>query len=180
VWPVAACVSPQPWVQESSGRCGPVRSITHGNSAIGLLVSARNPSVHEQRLEGRYVIATQREEPDRAGCKERIEVEHGFRSLKDVLALWPIYPRVEPRVKAHIFVALLALLRQRSVTMRLKEAEADLSAPHALQVVEAIRLVEFKDGNPKRGSPYARQVLKALGITKTKPPVPAAGSYEIV
>jgi hypothetical protein len=112
-------------------------------------------------------------------------VEHGFRSWKDVLALWPIYHRVAPQVKAHMFVAFLALLLQRLLTKRLKEAEADLPAPHALQAVETIRLVEFKVGRQNRqgaskGSSYARQVLKSLGITKTKPRVPAAGSYEIV
>jgi transposase len=112
-------------------------------------------------------------------------VEHGFRSWKDVLALWPIYHRVEPRVKAHIFVAFLALLLQRLLTKRLKEAEADLSAPHALQAVETIQLVEFKVGRQNRqgasrDSSHARQLLKALGIRKTKPPVPAAGPHEVV
>jgi transposase len=144
---------------------------------------------HEQRLEGRYVIATSEKDVTAldavAWYKELIEVEHGFRSLKDVLALRPIYHRVEPRVKAHIFVAFLALLLQRLLTKRLKEAEADLSAPHALQAVETIRLVEFKVGRQKRqgasrGSVQAQQVLKALGITDTKPPVPAEGSRELM
>ncbi len=38
------------------------------------------------------------------------DVEQGFRQLKDVSAMRPIYHRVEHRVKAHIFVAALALL----------------------------------------------------------------------
>lgn len=144
---------------------------------------------HEQRLEGRYVIATSEKDVTAldavAWYKELLEVEHGFRSLKDVLALRPIYHRVEPRVKAHIFVAFLALLLQRLLTKRLKEAEVDLSAPHALQAVETIRVVEFHVGRQKRqgtsrGSAQARQVLKALGITETKPPVPAERSREIV
>jgi transposase len=143
----------------------------------------------EQRLEGRYVIATSEKDVTAldavAWYKELIEVEHGFRSLKDVLALRPIYHRVEPRVKAHIFVAFLALLLQRLLTKRLKEAEADLSAPHALQAVETIRLVEFKVGRQKRqgasrGSVQAEQVMKALGITDTKPPVPVEGSRELM
>jgi hypothetical protein len=82
-------------------------------------------------------------------------------------------------------VAFLALLLQRLLTKRLKEAEVDLSAPHALQAVETIRVVEFKVGRQKRqgtsrGSAQARQVLKALGVTETKPPVPAEGSRKIV
>jgi transposase len=143
----------------------------------------------EQRLEGRYVIATSEKDVTPldavAWYKDLIEVEHSFRSLKDVLALRPIYHRIEPRVKAHICVAFLALLLQRLLTKRLKEAKADLSAPHALQAVETIRLVEFKVGNQKRqgvstASAQARQVLKALGITETKPPEPADGPREVM
>ncbi len=143
----------------------------------------------EQRLEGRYVIATSEKDVAMldavAWYKDLIEVEHGFRSMKDVLALRPIYHRVEPRVKAHIFVAFLALLLQRLLAKRLREAETDLSAPHALQAAETIRLVQFKVGKQKRqgvstASAQARQVLQAVGITETKPPVPAEGPREVM
>ena len=102
-----------------------------------------------------------------------------------MLALRPIYHRVEPRVKAHIFVAFLALLLQRLLAKRLQEAETDLSAPHALQALETIRLVQFKVGKQKRqgvstASAQARQVLQAVGITETKPPVPAEGPREVM
>ncbi len=43
----------------------------------------------------------------------------------------PIYHQVEPRVKAHIFVAALALLVQRLLGRRLKEAGVDLSPERA-------------------------------------------------
>ena len=59
--------------------------------------------------------------------KELTDVESGFRQLKDVLAMRPIYHQIEPRVKAHIFVAALALLVQRLLGRRLKEARVDLS-----------------------------------------------------
>jgi transposase len=70
----------------------------------------------EQRLEGKYVIATSEKDCDAQAAvalyKQLIEVEHGFRHMKDVLALRPIYHQVEPRVRGHIFVAALALLLQ--------------------------------------------------------------------
>jgi hypothetical protein len=70
--------------------------------------------------------------------------------------------------RAKPFRPTWALLLQRLLTKRLKEAEADLSAPHALQAVETIRMVEFKVGRQKRqgasrGSPYAG-ILCALGV----------------
>ncbi len=55
------------------------------------------------------------------------DVESGFRQLKDVMAMRPIYHQVESRVKAHIFVAALALLVQRLLGRRLQEAGVDLS-----------------------------------------------------
>ena len=143
----------------------------------------------ELRLEGRYVIATSEKDVGLldavAWYKELTDVERSFRNMKDVLALRPIYHRVEPRVKAHIFVAFLALLLQRLLERRLRDANQDLSAPHALQAVESIHLVEFQvDGKGRRGvstaSPDARQVLKALALTDTKPPTPAEGPIAVV
>ena len=110
--------------------------------------------------------------------KDLTDVERGFRHLKDVLAVRPIWHRVEPRVRAHIFVAALALLLERFLERRLKEAGVDLSAPDALESVATIRLVTFHLAEqPVRrgvsgGCPRARQVLKALGICDLKPPTP--------
>jgi transposase len=143
----------------------------------------------EKRMEGKYVIATTEKDVDALEAvriyKELTEVERGFRHLKDVLALRPIYHRVAPRVKGHIFVAALALLLERLLERRLKETGVDLSAPEALEAMATIRLVTFRlPGQPVRrgvstGSPRARQVLKALGISDLKPPASAEGENEV-
>jgi transposase len=136
----------------------------------------------EKRLEGKYVVTTTEKDLDVLDVvrtyKDLTDVERGFRHLKDVLAVRPIYHRVESRVRAHIFVAALALLLERLLERRLKEAGVDLSAPDALEAVATVRWVTFHlVGQPVRrgvsgGSPYARQVLKALGISDRKPPTP--------
>jgi transposase len=143
----------------------------------------------EEQLEGKYVLMTSEKEFTAsqavAQYKELMELERGFRSLKDVLALRPIYHRVEPRVRAHIFVAALALLCQRLLEQRLRQAEVPLSAPEALQALETIRLVKFRlEGQPVRqgvsvGSPRAREVLKALGVSQLRPPMPAGSETEV-
>ena len=113
-----------------------------------------------------------------AQYKELMEVESGFRQLKDVLAMRPIYHRIEPRVKAHIFVAALALLVQRLLGRRLAESGLDLSPGRALQALSTIRLVRFRlEGQGERrgvsgGCPDARLVLKALRLVDQRPPVP--------
>jgi transposase len=138
----------------------------------------------EKRLEGKYVIATSEKDinPQEAVAlyKQLTEVERSFRHLKDVLALRPIYHQVAPRVRAHIFVAALALLLQTLLDQRLQEADVDLSAPEALQAVETIRHVTFKIHQEHRSgvsaaSARAHQVLKALDITDVRPPTAPAG-----
>ena len=136
----------------------------------------------EKRIEGKYLIATSEASLgalEAVGMyKQLSEVERGFRSLKDVLEMRPIYHKSEGRVRAHIFVAALALLLTRVLERRLKDAGLTLSAEQALQALSTIRLVNFKVGGGSVrsgvsvGSAGGRLVLKALGIVKTKPPVP--------
>src|SRR5262249_60450188 len=80
--------------------------------------------------------------------KELTDVESGFRQLKDVLALRPISHQIEPRVKAHIFVAALALLVQRLLGRRLKEAGGHLSPPPAARGGGSARRGPARRGGP--------------------------------
>lgn len=143
----------------------------------------------EKRLEGKYVIATSEAGMDAlqavARYKELWLVEQGFRRLKDILALRPIYHRIERRVKAHIFVAALALLVQCLLERRLRDAGVPLSSVEALQALATIRHVTFHVNGENRsgvssGTPRARQVLTALAITDLKPPPPPTGDEEVM
>jgi len=139
---------------------------------------------HEKRIEGKYVIATAEKSLSVleavAIYKDLADVERGFRHLKDVLAMRPIYHQVEPRVRAHIFVAALALLVQRLLDRRLRGAGLEFSSTRAMEALSTIRHVTFRvEGEGKRagvagGSPDARRVLKALKIGVLRPPTPPA------
>jgi transposase len=143
----------------------------------------------EKRLEGRYVIATSEANIDALAAvamyKELTEVERGFRRMKDVLSLRPVYHQVESRVRAHIFVAALGLLLQTLLQRRLDDAEVDLSAEQALQALETVRHVTFTvNGEQRAGvsasNPRARQVLHALGLTNLRPPTPPDGEPTVM
>jgi transposase len=144
----------------------------------------------EKKIEGKYVIATSEKGLSVldavAMYKELTEVESGFRQLKDVMAMRPIYHQIEPRVKAHIFVAALALLVQRLLGRRLKEAGVDLSPARAMQALSTVRLVTFRlEGQPERrgmagGCPDARRVLKALKLVDQRPPAPPEGEETVM
>lgn len=136
----------------------------------------------EKRLEGRYVVATSEKDFTAqdavAMYKELMEVERSFRSLKDVLAMRPIYHRDDRRVRAHIFVAALALLLRRLLQRRLQEAGVDLSPEVALETLRTVHHVAVRVANGKtrpgvsQASPQARRVLKALGLQNLRPPAP--------
>jgi len=144
----------------------------------------------ERGIEGKYVIATGESDLSVlevvAIYKDLSDVERGFRQLKDVLALRPIYHQIEQRVKAHIFVAALALLVRRLLGRRLEEAGTDFSADRAMEALQTVRLVTFRMADrPERrgvsgGCPDARRVLKALKLTDLKPPTPPEGDETVM
>jgi transposase len=144
----------------------------------------------EKGIEGKYVIAT-----GESGLsvlevvaiyKDLSDVERGFRQLKDVLAMRPIYHQNEQRVKAHIFVAALALLVQRFLGRRLEEAGIDFSVERAMEALSTVRLVTLRlEDQAERsgvsgGCPDARRVLKALKLSELKPPPPPKGEETVM
>jgi hypothetical protein len=144
----------------------------------------------EKRIEGKSVIATSENGLSVLDAvamdKDLTEVESGFRQLKDVMALRPIDHQVEPRVKAHIFVAALALLVPRLLGRRLQEAGVDLSPARVMQALSTVRLVTFRlEGQPERrgmagGCPDARLVLKVLKLVDQRPPTPPEGEETVM
>jgi transposase len=133
----------------------------------------------ERAYEGKYVIQTEESQLGPVEAvrvyKELSEVERGFRELKDIIEMRPIYHRTKPRVEAHIFVAALAFLLDRALEKKLHANGVDLSASAALEALRTIHVVDLKVGQmPKRGvtagSSRARQVLAALGINEREAP----------
>src|SRR5512135_172934 len=163
-----------------------------GNSVPGLLEFSESKTYleREKKIEGKYMIATSEKGLSVLDAvalyKDLTDVESGFRQLKDVMALRPIYHQVEPRVKAHIFVAAPALLVQRLLGRRLQEAGVDLSPARAMQALSTVRLVRFRlEGQPERrgmagGCPDARQILEVLKLVDQRPPTPPEGEETVM
>jgi transposase len=137
--------------------------------------------VRERACEGKYVIQT--EEPNLspveavASYKQLNEVERGFAHLKGLMEVRPVYHRKDDRVRAHVFVAALALLLDRALEKKLRAAGSALSSPAAWQALETVRCVEMQIGNRTklcvtRGSRQAAEVLKILRLTQWDPPGP--------
>jgi hypothetical protein len=132
----------------------------------------------EKALEGKYVIQT--EELDLSAVqaveayKELSEVERGFRELKDLIEMRPIYHQQPKRVRAHIFVAALAFLLDRALEKKLKAAGVPMSSAQALEALRTMHVVDIRVGAEIRrgvtaGNHQARQILAALAISDREP-----------
>ena len=113
-----------------------------------------------------------------AAYKELATVESGFRDLKDVLEMRPIYHQKDDRVCAHIFVATLALFLKRTLEYHLAESLPELSGTEALAAMRSVGLAELDLGDQRirlvsQGGRDARRVVSALGISEIGPPNPA-------
>jgi transposase len=135
----------------------------------------------ELRHEGKYILKTDDAQMGAveavAAYKELATVESGFRDLKDVLEMRPIYHQKDDRVCAHIFVATLALFLKRTLEYHLAESLPELSGTEALAAMRSVGLAELDLGGQcirlvSQGGRDARGVVSALGISDVEPPKP--------
>jgi transposase len=99
--------------------------------------------------------------------KELAEVERGWRSLKSTLQLRPVYHWTERRIRAHIFLCVIALQMERWMRNKLQT----LSVPKAMQVLRQIRVGELCIGEKTELmvtalTPEQKEILKKLGVTQ--------------
>jgi Transposase DDE domain len=71
----------------------------------------------EENLDGKYLLRTSDPklpaEDIALGYKQLLEVERGWRDMKQVIDLRPVYHRKEQRIRAHVILCWLALLLAR-------------------------------------------------------------------
>jgi transposase len=83
----------------------------------GLLRVDKAKMKAEANLDGKYLLRSsdpQLSAEDIAlGYKQLLEVERGWRDMKQVLDLRPVYHRLEERIRAHVLLCWLALLLNR-------------------------------------------------------------------
>ncbi len=68
----------------------------------------------EENLDGKYLLRTSdpkmTSEDIALGYRQLLEVERGWRDMKQVIDLRPVYHRLEQRIRAHVILCWLALL----------------------------------------------------------------------
>jgi hypothetical protein len=83
----------------------------------GLLRADAGKAKAEENLDGKYLLRTadpaMTAEDIALGYKQLLEVERGWRDMKQVIDLRPVYHRKEERIRAHVILCWLALLLAR-------------------------------------------------------------------
>jgi len=96
----------------------------------------------EAKLDGKYLLRssdpTLSAEDIALGYKQLLEVERGWRDMKQVLDLRPVYHRREDRIRAHVVLCWLALLLVRVI-----ETSCEGSWPSLRHELEKLRLGSF-------------------------------------
>jgi hypothetical protein len=133
-----------------------------------LLRTDRARAKAEENLDGKYLLRSadphMTAEDIAAGYKQLLEVERGWRDMKSVLDLRPVYHRLEDRIRAHVLLCWLALL-----LVRVAENQAGQTWPAMRRELQRISIGTFtgpagtfrqRTGIPKP----ARDLLTALKI----------------
>ena len=83
----------------------------------GLLRTDAGKAKAEENLDGKYLLRTSdpkmSAEDIALGYKQLLQVERGWRDMKQVIDLRPVYHRKEERIRAHVILCWLALLLAR-------------------------------------------------------------------
>jgi Transposase DDE domain len=106
----------------------------------GLLRINHTAVTAEAKLDGKYLLRSSDPhlpaEDIALGYKQLLQVERGWRDLKQVIDLRPVYHRLEERIRAHVLLCWLALLLVRTIETTTGAAWQPLKAElNRLQVI---------------------------------------------
>ena len=127
----------------------------------------------DAKLDGKYLLRTSdphlSTEDIALGYKQLLEVERGWRDMKQVLDLRPVYHRLEDRIRAHVVLCWLALLLARIVETRAGLPDRATTWPRARDQLQRLHVGTFtgpaglfRQTTPP--SPEVRRLHQALDL----------------
>ena len=152
--------------------------LVHKEYGKYLKIEAKKPELDEEKVkqealfDGKFILETNTElnwKQIVLSYKDLWQVEHAFRTLKNELAMGPIYHYTEKRIRAHIFVCFLSLLLKVTLQKALKKIDKTLGYSQVLENIKKIKAIKLDIKN----SPYvvrtelqeqAHFAFKAVGL----------------
>jgi hypothetical protein len=108
----------------------------------GLLRTNTAAITADERLDGKYLLRTSdphlSAEDIARGYQQLLAVERGWRDMKQVLDLRPVYHRLEERIRAHVLLCWLALL-----LVRIVETRTETTWPRARDELQRLHVGTF-------------------------------------
>ena len=148
----------------SSRRYGPyLRSLRNGELRL-----SKKAIKEKEKRDGLWVIHTNDHElgvEDLAlAYKQLVRVEETWKTMKSTIEIRPVFHRTEERIKAHVFLCVLALLVERVV-----ERACDCTWQRTREELRTIKVAQLLTPNgmvyqTTSGSQDARNILKNLKI----------------
>jgi hypothetical protein len=138
----------------------------------GLLRINQAAITAEQRLDGKYLLRcsdpTLSAQDIALGYKQLLQVERGWRDMKSILDLRPVYHRLEDRIRAHILLCWLALL-----LIRIAETTTGRTWPTIRADLQRIHAITYTGPSgtyrqTTEPTPTQRQLLDALNLDPPK------------
>jgi hypothetical protein len=137
----------------------------------GLLRADARAIRAEENLDGKYLLRTSDPhlpaEDIALGYKQLLEVERGWRDMKQVIDLRPVYHRKEERIRAHVILCWLALL-----LTRITETSTRATWPQVRRELERIALGTFTGpaGTFRQRTELTKAQRDILAQLKIEPP----------
>jgi transposase len=102
----------------------------------------------EENCEGKYLLRTT---DDKLTTQDVIreyknlwEIESCFREIKDVIKIRPIHHQTTQRVKAHVFIAVIAYLIEKIIQRRIRSTGMRITPQDTLKFSKSIKVVELE------------------------------------
>ena len=133
----------------------------------------------EEYLDGKFILKTNLP-PSQCPTAEVVrsykqlqQVERAFRELKDFLKIRPVYHYTDDRVKAHVFLCVLAYLLEKVVEQHCQGLPQVTSARRALSLLSRLKAIECRAGGrtvtvTNRVDKEITDILTALGVQPVK------------
>jgi len=164
----------------TQGTCDRIRDYLRDRNLLGLfdvelaggklsVKKNRKALTWEETIDGMLMLETtdldQSSEEIVKRYKELAGIERGWRSLKNSLLLRPVYHWTEPRIRAHVFICVLALQLERWMRNRLQP----VSVQRMLQSLQWIKAGELSINGKKtmmatKPTVEQKELLQKIGV----------------
>jgi transposase len=139
-------------------------------------------SINEERIaqekfiEGKFFVWTNNKDMKGSAIilayKDLWKIERGFRTLKDIVRVRPVFHWTPRRVKSHVFICMLAFFLERLLQRKLEAARKKWSARQVLDSLRTIKQAKVQIGNKIElkttyPGPIQQKMLEVVGIEKT-------------